>query len=206
MMTEAGIIGKIGLNSAGVGVTLNAVKAKGVDFSRLPCHLALRSALESFTCAEAVLALERVGVAAPCHILIADLETSAGLECTAFDVMQLGIRMQNGSCLEKRFICHTNHFIEPHMGPNCHPDLPDSTFRLERVNELLNQETAMPSFGVIEKMLRDEANFPGSICRDQSGRDGFATLFSIVMDLKSHKAEVRMGKPTELGKRLTLEP
>ncbi|KAH6719482.1 hypothetical protein BKA61DRAFT_731911 [Leptodontidium sp. MPI-SDFR-AT-0119] len=49
MITEAGIIGKIGLNSQGVGCTLNALKAKGVSFSSLPCHLALRTVMESVT-------------------------------------------------------------------------------------------------------------------------------------------------------------
>ena len=33
MVTEAGIIGKIGLNGCGVGVCLNAIKALGVDFA-----------------------------------------------------------------------------------------------------------------------------------------------------------------------------
>jgi isopenicillin-N N-acyltransferase-like protein len=43
MITEAGLIGKIGLNSAGVGVCLNAIKAKGMDSTRIPCHLGLRT-------------------------------------------------------------------------------------------------------------------------------------------------------------------
>ena len=206
MMTEAGIIGKIGLNSVGVGVTLNAVKANGVDFSRLPCHLALRRVLESDSCTEAVRALERAGVAAPCHILIADPQESAGLECTAFDIVRLRARVHQGRYLAKELTSHTNHFIERHLGPNCPPDLPDTIVRLERVNQLLNQAETEPSYGVVEEILRDEENFPGSICRDHSGRDGFATLFSIVMDLNRHKAKVGMGKPTELGDCLDLEP
>ncbi|THY67822.1 AAT-domain-containing protein [Aureobasidium pullulans] len=36
MVTEAGLIGKIGLNSSGVGVCLNAIRAKGMDASRIP--------------------------------------------------------------------------------------------------------------------------------------------------------------------------
>ena len=70
MITEAGIIGKIGLNSRGVGVCLNAIKAPGVDFQRLPCHLALRTCLESTSTEEAVVALAKAGVASACHILV----------------------------------------------------------------------------------------------------------------------------------------
>lgn len=45
IVTEAGIVGKIGL-SAGVGTTLNAIAALGVDASRLPVHIALRKILD----------------------------------------------------------------------------------------------------------------------------------------------------------------
>ena len=45
MMSEGGIIGKIGLNSSSVGVTLNAISALGVDYNKLPVHLALRTVL-----------------------------------------------------------------------------------------------------------------------------------------------------------------
>lgn len=70
MITEAGIIGKIGLNSRGVGVCLNAIRVSGVDFQRLPCHLALRTCLESNSMEEAVGALAKAGVASACHILV----------------------------------------------------------------------------------------------------------------------------------------
>ncbi|KAJ7839143.1 hypothetical protein B0H14DRAFT_2787860 [Mycena olivaceomarginata] len=42
MMAEAGIVGKIGFNSASVGVCLNAIRAHPTDASKLPIHVALR--------------------------------------------------------------------------------------------------------------------------------------------------------------------
>jgi len=63
IITEEGIIGKIGLNSSSVGVCLNAIRAFGVDFERLPCHLALRCCLESEDVVQAVAALQKTGVA-----------------------------------------------------------------------------------------------------------------------------------------------
>jgi isopenicillin-N N-acyltransferase like protein len=162
MMTEAGIVGKIRVNPAGVGVALNAVRAKGVDFARLPVHLELRRVLESDSCGEAVQVLEKVGVATACHVLIADLSGSAGLECTAFDVVRLGTWKQQGVQMGSEFTTHTNHFIPSHSEPNGPPDLPDSPFRLARVNELLEKETRRPTFERIDEMLKDEANSPGS--------------------------------------------
>lgn len=209
-MTEAGIIGKIGLNSSGVGVTLNAIKGRGVDFGRLPVHLALRRVLESNSCDEALRVLGKVGVAAACHVLIADPKDMVGLECTAFDVVRLGtaeIRNTAYGGMGKEILTHTNHFIEPHKGgPSGPPDLPDSPFRLERINELLEKESREPSFETIGAMLEDEVNLPGAICRAHSVKDGFATLFSIIMDLDNRKAQVKMGRPTESTACLMLEP
>ncbi|KAL8793763.1 MAG: hypothetical protein Q9195_003705, partial [Heterodermia aff. obscurata] len=54
LLTEAGLIGKIGLNAHGVGVCLNAITARGIDWRRLPVHLALRLCLDSGSRAEAV--------------------------------------------------------------------------------------------------------------------------------------------------------
>ena len=89
MITEAGIIGKIGLNSAWVGVCLNAIRARGVDFDKLPCHLALRACLDSISRTLAVMALEKAGVARSCHILLADAGGGIGLECSHKDVVLL---------------------------------------------------------------------------------------------------------------------
>ena len=69
MITEAGSIGKIGLNSAAVGVCLNAARAKGVDFGKSPRHLALERCLNSNSRAEAVETLRSAGGA---KILVAD--------------------------------------------------------------------------------------------------------------------------------------
>src|ERR1700712_5082886 len=88
MITEAGIIGKIGLNDAGVGVCLNAVLAPGVDYNKLPTHLALRTVLESASLLEAKELLLKIRVASACHITIAD-NTSGGIgvECTSADIV-----------------------------------------------------------------------------------------------------------------------
>ncbi|KAJ7842512.1 hypothetical protein B0H13DRAFT_139783, partial [Mycena leptocephala] len=47
MMAEAGIVGKIGSNSASVGVCLNAIRAHLTDATEIPIHVALRLCLES---------------------------------------------------------------------------------------------------------------------------------------------------------------
>ena len=108
MITEAGILGKIGLNSSGVGVTLNAIKARGVDFCKLPCHLALRTVLNSHSRISAVEKLASIGVASACHITVGDDTGGAGLECSHRDIVTIGMSDQ-GVC------SHTNHFVRWHV-------------------------------------------------------------------------------------------
>ena len=193
MITEAGIIGKIGSNSNGVGVCLNAIRALGVDFSKLPCHLALRACLESATANDAVAALQKSGVASACHILVGDAHGAVGLECTSVDIVELPTQ---------GILTHTNHLLKPHPGVEDKMALTDSPTRLERINELIGREAARvyaseAQSETIQTWLADEDNFPTAICRARTEESSVATLFSIVMDLEKRSAEVKMGRPSQ---------
>ncbi len=201
MITEAGIIGKIGLNSAGVGVCLNAIRARGVDFNKLPCHLSLRAALESSSRNEAVATLEKVGVASACNIIIADATGGMGLECSSQDICKLA--MGNGRVL------HTNHFLVEHAGVEDKMQLKDSPFRLQRIRGLVaaaETEDPIPSAESIGKLLEDEMNYPAAICRAETEDSTVATLFSIEMDLTTKTARVRLGRPSATEDTLFLRP
>jgi isopenicillin-N N-acyltransferase-like protein len=91
-ITEAGIVGKIGFNSARVGVCLNAIRARGVDYGKLPIHLALRVALECVSAASALEVLEKRGVASAGHILISDGGEAVSTEwsCKGLRVLRAG--------------------------------------------------------------------------------------------------------------------
>ncbi|KAL5325617.1 hypothetical protein ACEPPN_006745 [Leptodophora sp. 'Broadleaf-Isolate-01'] len=204
MITEAGIIGKIGLNSKGVGCTLNALKAKGVSFTSLPCHLALRTVMESSSRAAAISTLEASGVASSCHILVADATGGTGLECTNEDIVKLEMNADG-------IVTHTNHMIVQHKETVIEAEdwLPDTRFRLERIGELLDgvKEKGV-SVKTVERLLLDEKVGCGaSICRSETEVKGsLATLFSIVMDLEAKTAKVSMGRPVAPVEKLILSP
>ncbi|KAI4133226.1 MAG: hypothetical protein LQ338_000284 [Usnochroma carphineum] len=197
MVTEAGIIGKIGLNSAGVGVCLNAIRAKGVDFGKVPCHLALRRCLDSSSRDEAVTALRRAGIASACHILVADPRSGSGLECSHADVVELP--MSPGG-----LVVHTNHFIKEHPGVEENIQMEDTEARLTRISKLAN--IAEADIGSVQKMLEDEDGYPTAINRQRTQDSSTATLFSIVMDLGARSASVRIGRPSSAAQGLTLQP
>lgn len=198
MITEAGIIGKIGLNSAGVGVTLNAIKEKGVDFNKLPCHLSLRAVLDSTSRSNAVEKIGAAGVASACHLIVADSTGSVGLECTTNDIIHMPMSALDGTpCDDGVATTHTNHFLYEHPGAKAPPYLEDSFPRLARIRQLMAASGAdrRLTFEDIEAMLMDEEEFPTSICRGETKKNMHSTVFSIVMDLKDQSAKVKIGRP-----------
>ncbi|KAI1823924.1 peptidase C45 acyl-coenzyme A:6-aminopenicillanic acid acyl-transferase-like protein [Xylaria intraflava] len=195
MVTEAGIIGKIGLNADGTGCCLNAVKCRGVDQSKLPVHFALRRVLESRSRAAAVAALQKVGVAGSCHIMIADATGATGLECTRKWVREVVVD-------DARWAYHTNHLLANALDAEEAPWLADSTVRLARARELTGR-VVEPSVEAIAEILRDTDGFPVSINRAGNG-DALETLFTIVMDLVDRSARITFGRPTDFREQVTI--
>ena len=197
MITEAGIIGKIGLNSAGVGVCLNAIRAKGVNFDRLPCHLALRACLDSHSRTEATKIIRAAGVASSCHILVADATGGVGLECSNVDIVELPANIDG-------IVIHTNHYVKHHPGVTERIDLPDSVTRLDRIGKLVSTYRNGPTTTAVSQMLKDEQNYPVSICRAQTDKSTTATLFCIVMKLDEKHAVVTVGRPVHSAETFVL--
>ena len=152
MITEAGILGKIGLNSYGVGCTMNAITAKGVSYTKIPCHLALRTIMESVSRSAAIQTLEKNGVASSCHLLVADITGGTGLECSSEDIVALEMD-------ERGVVMHTNHYILPHKESVVESKtwIPDTWFRLRRIGELVSAEEGKePTVEILEKLFLDE--------------------------------------------------
>jgi isopenicillin-N N-acyltransferase-like protein len=196
-VTEAGIIGKIGFNSAGVGTLLNAIKVHGVDASRMPVHFGLRMALESSSAADAVQRLQSYGMAASAHILIADPLETVGLEFTKSTFAQCRPD-------EKGRVVHANHLLLDHSGEVDTVWLKDSPARVETMTENSGKLGSEPSWEYVERLFEDEKGLPCAICRKEAEEGGSETLFNIVMDLKSRNAVVRMGRPTSVQERVDL--
>ncbi|KAF2187486.1 peptidase C45 acyl-coenzyme A:6-aminopenicillanic acid acyl-transferas-like protein [Zopfia rhizophila CBS 207.26] len=199
-ITEAGIIGKIGFNSSGVGTCLNAIKVKGVDTSKIPVHFGLRMVLESNSAMEAVHKLESYGMASSAHILIADMNTAVGLEFSA----QTFARCLPDSL---RRVVHANHLLLGHPGVIDTVWLKDSPSRVKTMtenSEKVGGERHQPSWEEVSRLFEDEQNFPTAICRAQEGESEAASLFNILMDLKSKTAVIRKGRPTAVEETVTL--
>lgn len=203
MITEAGIIGKIGFNEFGVGVCLNAIKVPGYAVSHLPVHLALRSVLDSPSADNAARQLQEIGIAASAHILIADKDKAFGMESTAETIRVIDMDEEN--C-----IFHANHLLLEHDGPVDAGWLADSPPRQQRIQQLASEfglfTDREPEASDITHMLDDHDGFPFSICRYEEGPLGMdATLFSIVMELRGRTATVYLGRPCQPEEVISLD-
>ncbi|KIV79651.1 hypothetical protein PV11_07199 [Exophiala sideris] len=197
MVPEAGMVGKIGFNSASVGTCLNSIRAKPVDTSKLPVHVALRVCLNSRSKAEAVQRITDLGsIASAQHILLADPSGPVSLELTPLSDTHIPPDSQG-------IVCHTNHLVG--NGDCREQPWADSPFRLARMQELIQQlarsDTPVDGAHLRETVFSDTLNAPYGICRqDDPGMPPerqSSTLFCIVMRLgvSTPSAEVVWGQP-----------
>ncbi|KAM0753243.1 AAT-domain-containing protein [Meredithblackwellia eburnea MCA 4105] len=199
-VTEAGIIGKIGFNSFGVGVTLNAIRAPSLDRSLLPLHLFLRLLLTQPSVSTALDIISTLpGIASTCHILVADPKTAVGLECSPHGFAFLKPGETSG------VLSHTNHFLDEKIRDSNNAVLlwQDSPARLElvdaRASSLVKSGNKVAASS-LRNILSDRSLGSVGICRhDSATKNGSDTLFSISMNLSSKEAEVKCGKPDEAG-------
>ena len=199
MVTEAGIIGKTGFNSAGVGLYLNALSTDQAP-KGLPLHMAMRGILDCETLAEAVKAATRFQLGCCANFMIGhkngecvDIE----IENEEFDVLY----PKDG------IIVHTNHFISSRL-----PILPrkdmgkrkftDSFVRLGRADKLLRKKGSEISEEDIKAVLTDHVEYPSSICRhdDEKLEKGLrmGTVFSMIINLTKGEILFCKGNPCEL--------
>ncbi|GAA6025232.1 hypothetical protein JCM10207_001411 [Rhodosporidiobolus poonsookiae] len=195
MTTEAGIIGKMGHNSAGVCLVMNAIKAKSLDRNLLPIHLLMRRILQQKSAEEArQYVIKTGGSAASVHLMVADNTTAFTLESSPKGYTFIE------PAGEKSLLCHTNHFIDSGMHKRSNEVevwLPDSVGRLDIIRKRLGEANDM-SHTFIRNFLSDRSLGKCSICRHEGGT-GIDTLFTVSMDATNHTAEVKVGKPDEDG-------
>jgi isopenicillin-N N-acyltransferase like protein len=195
--TEAGIVGgKIGLNSAGLGLAINGITSTDDDWSRLskPFHVRCYEILRSrdFNAATAII-------------------TSSGRSCsTNFLIAQAPDRIVDIEAAPKQIrlltcengcLVHTNHFVDPGSLGISEPPSPRRRYsrnRLSRMQELL---TAQPALAIddLQRCLRDHSEHPYSICRheDPNGplAEQYQTVTAVVMDLNERRIWLSDGPP-----------
>ncbi len=197
MATEAGIVGKIGMNNKGLGVCLNLLGTTNNTLG-VPIHVVLRGILNSNNISQAVGQISRMPRGTAANYLLAHKEGSAlNIEAISsdYDVIYP----------ENYILNHTNHFISPRMNSikdTAREAFPDTHLRYwksrQEIIENKNQLTEIE----IKNTLADHTGYPDSICRhgelfpiDLGRPSTGSTVFSIVMNLTKGSFELSNGQP-----------
>lgn len=188
MLTEPGIIGKIGMNNHGLGVCLNILN-NGKVLDGVPIHVILRAILDCQTLAEVNSLLTQHALGKASNVMVGDAKGNGfGLEFCSEKTYQL-----QG---EPDYLLHTNHYLGEEINSPNNPDFNSSYARFTKATELLsacNQKGAHE----MQAILSDDSNAALPIYRDYVPskllkEDG--TIFTIVMKLAKQKMHIRKGK------------
>ncbi|MBN1657606.1 MAG: hypothetical protein JXA93_04350 [Anaerolineae bacterium] len=217
-LAEAGQVGKIGLNSAGLGVCLNFLAhadppgaaggpkseypGRGIPGTApsggMPVHVLLRLMLESAGLDRAVhhaYSLPRAGSA---NVLLAH---------KAGDIIDLELTPQRADFLyaDDGWLAHTNHFESPRLrdGDVGVAISPSTLVRAARARRLMAASAGSHSVDTFKAILSDHAYGPLAICRHgdpaASRLEHTTTRASLIMDLEACTLHVAAGQPCQVA-------
>ena len=198
-LSEAGIVGKIGMNSAGFGLCMNALRSGAFNNNNFPVHVMSRRLLQyaiSFDSAIAI--IEEFGLASTTNYMLGDKSGKhADIECSPYG--NVLIPPHNG------YVAHTNHLYGADRPPKLvdHPAT-NSISRLARIQELTDDDMKLKlptTFKSLRTRLSDQKGTPFSICRARPrgaiGMERMVTLATIMMELTSCTGKVLIGRPCD---------
>jgi isopenicillin-N N-acyltransferase-like protein len=199
-VVEAGLLAKIGLNAAGLGLVTNAlVTDADIGAPGLPYHVLLRAILDCATVTEALQVLQAGTRSSSANYLIAHASGAAlDVEAAPGDFTRLYPLFP-----DRGLLLHTNHFLSPHfLSPGLHPAdlslwaMPSSAVRLQRLRAGAETPATLDDF---RGLLADHADYPRSICShpqaDDHPLEQGATIASVVMDLTARRVWLAAGNP-----------
>jgi len=192
-LTEAGIIGKIGLNNKGLGQTLNILRFLNSNLDGVPIHIVLRAVLESNTLDNALDAISRSGLGKASNIILAWNGMAMDVEFAWADSYHHEINSD--------VYIHTNHYLHaPDSVRVADDSYANSLGRFTTAVELGSSVNGYSSQDMIS-ILSDRSNPEHPILSDFTpsslkGMGDCGTLATVVMDLKNLTMKVRTGNPS----------
>ena len=188
MVTEPGIIGKIGFNSAGIGVCLNILHC-GKKLDGIPIHIILRAILDSKSLPEAKRMINRAWPGKSSNVLIGDSRGNySDFEFAADKIFELGSK--------KPIFVHTNHYLGKSINTNA-KKFASSFSRFERAQEIASAISG-GSAAEMKAILLDRARKDLPICRHYVADPDIGTvgtICSVIMDLGRKKMHITRGSP-----------
>ncbi len=189
MLVEPGMLGKIGMNSAGVGVCLNILTLPGQRLDGLPIHVMLRAILDSISAAGAAATIDSAAAGKSSNVVVAD---------------------KSGACFEREFAgaetflpaphgdtvhVHTNHYCGREINAPGDPEFYNSRTRMKRAQARIDAASDH-SVESMQGILSDRSDNPYPIFRPYLPDEelvAVGTVATMVMDLKAGDFHIRRG-------------
>ncbi len=195
-LTEAGMVGKIGINAAGLAMCVNLLSSESdYDGPAVPMHIILRSILEkAHTVAEAIAILHTTKRCTSCNHLLADRSGAlADVEATPNGLRVLypinGILTHTNHCLNSELFEHDRFAREQ----------PETLAREDRVSTLTIQQQIDEAY--LHTILSDHGTAPNSICLHQQKElpimEQNESIASIIFDLTAGSVDIADGPPCQ---------
>jgi len=195
--SEAGIVGgKIGFNSAGVGLLINGLTSTDDDWSRLstPFHTRCYEILRSRSLAAAARVITEGERSCSGNFIIAQAPSQVLNIETSPRVTRIT------DCVSG-YLTHANHFANPAALGVFEPPVektPHSYDRLHRMDELLGQQHLL-ALGDLQNILRDHQGYPYSICfhinPEEPPEEHYESVVSAIIDLHAGTLYLSDGPP-----------
>ena len=200
-LTEYGILGKIGVSSAGLGLNLNILH-HGHDGGpvQVPVHVLARCVLDSARdIGQALTAIASAPVSASSAFTLTAAGAGEPIAVTA-EVFPGGPRFVTPR--PDGLLLHTNHFLDPHAAEHEQETWigPDSFLRLAVLERRLAGRARDDEAGLLATM-GSHLGGGGAICCHPEATappgERYATLATVVIDVRAGALAVRAGGPCE---------
>lgn len=192
-LTEAGMLGKMGLNSAGLALCVSGLFARDSSARGVPIFCMMRNVLQCRTLSAAMGVITSTIKDAPHNYMLASGEGAA------FDIEAVSaesdILLPDGGLL-----VHTNHFLSPLFiaRDEGRTRSPGTVLRLWRARQLLANSRGQRGVPDIKAVLSDHLDSPDSICRhgQSAGSDTeMRTKCAVIMEPAHGKLYLAAGNP-----------
>jgi len=184
LLTFAGLLAYLGVNSHGLAVGINMISSPGWR-AGVPPYLLVGHILGCSSVEEAIEELKRIHRASSRYFVLADETRAVGVEMTVTDLRTL----------DEPPLAHSNHFLHPdfqQVETKSGEQLACSRDRLQQIVALARQGVAA------EELLRDHDGYPNSICAHNGGDIRMTeSVAAVLMNPRARELRVAFGHPCE---------
>lgn len=189
VLSHPGILGGTGINENGLALVWNTLKSRDAGLG-VPAPIVLRKGLAATELADMIGRILLARRANGMNFIVGDNVQAMNLELSA---TRYAVTYSHG------VLAHANHHEAPILlaaGVEMEfPEIvPDSLLRSGRVKELLEQQFGSIEPKMLQDVMKDHANFPGSICRHSNVR-GFETRSAVIYNPTERIAWASNGNP-----------